>query len=86
MTNRDTLTFVAEAISLRIDDQTRRALLRLQQTGLSQSEAVRKAVLDAAESLNEPTRLAAEIAALDADPKDRAEMKRLAEYMEMLGE
>ena len=76
MTNRDTLTFVAEAISLRIDDQTRRALLRLQQTGLSQS----------AESLNEPTRLAAEIAALDADPKDRAEMKRLAEYMEMLGE
>ena len=86
MTNRDTLTFVAEAISLRIDDQTRRALLRLQQTGLSQSEAVRKAVLDAEESLNEPTRLAAEIAALDADPKDRAEMKRLAEYMEMLGE
>ncbi len=86
MTNRDTLKFVAEAISLRIDDQTRRALLRLQQTGLSQSEAVRKAVLDAAESLNEPTRLAAEIAALDADPKDRAEMKRLAEYMEMLGE
>jgi len=86
MTNRDTLTFVAEAISLRLDDQTRRALLRLQQTGLSQSEAVRKAVLDAAKALNEPTRLAAEIAALDADPKDRAEMKRLAEYMEMLGE
>jgi len=86
MTNRDTLTFVAEAISLRLDDQTRRALLRLQQTGLSQSEAVRRAVLDAAQALNEPTRLAAEIAALDADPKDRAEMKRLAEYMEMLGE
>ena len=86
MTNRDTLNFVAEAISLRLDDRTRRALLRLQQTGISQSEAVRKAVLDAAEALNEPTRLAAEIAALDADPKDRAEMKRLAEYMEMLGE
>jgi Arc/MetJ-type ribon-helix-helix transcriptional regulator len=86
MTNRDTLNFVAEAISLRLDDRTRRALLRLQQTGMSQSEAVRKAVLDAAEALNEPTRLAAEIAALDADPKDRAEMKRLAEYMEMLGE
>ena len=86
MTNRDTLNFVAEAISLRLDDRTRRALLRLQQTGMSQSEAVRKAVLDAAEALNEPTRLAAEIVALDADPKDRAEMKRLAEYMEMLGE
>ena len=86
MTNRDTLNFVAEAISLRLDDRTSRALLRLQQTGMSQSEAVRKAVLDAAEALNEPTRLAAEIAALDADPKDRAEMKRLAEYMEMLGE
>jgi Arc/MetJ-type ribon-helix-helix transcriptional regulator len=86
MTNRDTLILVAEAISLRLDDQTRRALLRLQQTGLSQSEAVRKAVIDAAEALTEPTRLAAEIAALDADPKDRAEMKRLVEYMEMLGE
>jgi len=86
MTNRDTLILVAEAISLRLDDQTRRALLRLQQTGLSQSEAVRKAVIDAAEALTEPTRLAAEIAALDANPKDRAEMKRLAEYMEMLGE
>ena len=59
MTNRDTLNFVAEAISLRLDDRTRRALLRLQQTGMSQSEAVRKAVLDAAEALNEPTRLAA---------------------------
>ena len=41
MTNRDTLTFMAESISLRLDAQTRRALLRLQQTGLSQSEAVR---------------------------------------------
>jgi len=45
---------MAEAISLRLDDQTRRALLRLQQTGLSQSEAVRKAILDAALTLSEP--------------------------------
>ena len=78
MTNRDTLDFMAEAISLRLDDQTRRALLRLQQTGFSQSEAVRKAILDAAHALSEPTRLAAEIATLDANPKDRAESKRLA--------
>ena len=86
MTNRDTLDFMAEAISLRLDDQTRRALLRLQQTGLSQSEAVRKAILDAALTLSEPKRLAAEITALDANPKDRAESKRLAEFMELLDE
>ena len=86
MTNRDTLVFMAEAISLRLDDQTRRALLRLQQTGLSQSEAVRQAILDAATALNEPTRLAAEIAALDANTKDLAESKRLAEFMELLDE
>ena len=86
MTNSDTLLIVAEAISLRLDEQTRRALLRLQQTGLSQSEAVRQAILDAATALNEPTRLAAEIAALDANPKDLAESKRLAEFMELLDE
>ena len=86
MTNRDTLLIVAEAISLRLDEQTRRALLRLQQTGLSQSEAVRQAILNAATALNEPTRLAAEIAALDANPKDLAESKRLAEFMELLDE
>ena len=86
MTNRDTLLFVAEAISLRLDEQTRRALLRLQQTGLIQSEAVRQAILNAATALNEPTRLAAEIAALDANPKDLAESKRLAEFMELLDE
>jgi Arc/MetJ-type ribon-helix-helix transcriptional regulator len=86
MTNRDTLTLVSDSISLRLDDQTRRALLRLQQTGLSQSEAVRQAILDAAHALSEPTRLAAEIAALDANPKDRAESKRLAEFMELLDE
>lgn len=86
MTKRDTLLLVAEAISLRLDDQTRRALSRLQQTGLSQSEAVRQAILDAATALNEPTRLAAEIAALDANPKDLAESKRLAEFMELLDE
>lgn len=86
MTKRDTLLLVAEAISLRLDDQTRRALSRLQQTGLSQSEAVRQAILDAATALNEPTRLAAEIAALDANPKDLSESKRLAEFMELLDE
>lgn len=86
MTNRDTLVLVSESISIRLDDQTRRALLRLQQTGLSQSESVRQAILDAAHALSEPKRLAAEIAALDANSKDRAESKLLAEFMEKLDE
>jgi len=84
MTNRDTLSFVGEAISVRLDNEAARALRKVQATGLSQSEAIRQAILAAAKTLGNPQRLAIEIAALEADAEDRAEMLRVAELMEYL--
>jgi hypothetical protein len=42
--------------------------------GLSQSDAIRQAIQDAALRLREPERLVAEMEKLEADPVDRAEM------------
>lgn len=84
MTYRDTLFCVAEAISVRLDQDSVRALRKLQATGLSQSEAIRRAILESARALSNPQRLAIEIAALEADGEDRAEMLRVAELMELL--
>ena len=86
MTYRDTLTYMPDLISVRLDANTRRALIKLQQMGLSQSDAIRMAIQDAASALREPRRLAAEMAALEADPIDRAEMLQLAKFMEELSE
>lgn len=86
MTYRDTLACVAEAMSVRLDPQSLRALRKLQATGLSQSEAIRRAIIESAAGLSNPRRLAVEIAALEADERDRAEMLRVAELMETLRE
>ena len=84
MTYRDTLFCVAEAISVRLDPESMRALRKLQATGLSQSAAIRQAIIESADAMRNPQRLAAEIAALEADEEDRAEMIRVAEIMELL--
>lgn len=84
MTYRDTLFCVAEAISVRLGPESMRALRKLRATGLSQSEAIRRAILESAGALSNPQRLAAEIAALESDSEDCAEMLRVAELMEML--
>lgn len=86
MTNRDTMSDVAEAISVRLDHESGRALRKLQATGLSQSEAIRRAVIDSANALSHAPRIAAEVSALEADENDRAEMLRVAELMEALRE
>lgn len=86
MTYRDTMSCVAEAMSVRLDQASMRALHKLQATGLSQSEAIRRALIESAGALSNPRRLAAEIAALEADEEDRAEMLRVAELMESLRE
>jgi hypothetical protein len=82
--NRDTLIRVAAAISVRLDDEALRALSLLESTGLSRSAAIRAAVVAAASRLRDRQTLAAEIAALDADQDDRAEMAAVAEFMERL--
>lgn len=75
---------MARAISVRLDDEAARALERLEATGLSRSEAIRQALIAAAERLHRRRELAAEVAALEADEADRQEMLDVASLMESL--
>jgi hypothetical protein len=84
MTYRDTLSGVARAISVRLDDEADKALRALEASGMSQSEAIRSALLDSVRRLRRSKELAAEVAALEADPHDREEMLAVAELMEAL--
>ena len=72
------------AFSVRFDDESHRALLRLEATGMTRSEAIRSSVLAAAARLSERRALAAEAAALEADEADRREMREVAAMMEEL--
>jgi Arc/MetJ-type ribon-helix-helix transcriptional regulator len=84
MTPRDTLGVVARAISVRLDEEALRALARLEATGLSRSQAIRKAIVEASDRLRRQESLAAELEALEADERDRREMREVAEMMESL--
>jgi Arc/MetJ-type ribon-helix-helix transcriptional regulator len=75
---------MTHAISVRLDDDAERALERLEATGLSRSQAVRTALVVAAERLRRRDELAAEAAALEADEADREEMLAVASLMESL--
>jgi len=81
---RDTFCFVAQAISFRLDDQAEQALRALEASGLSRSEAIRTALVDSARRLRRGAELAAEVAELEADDIDRAEMTAVARLMESL--
>ena len=72
------------AISVRLDDEALRALSLLESTGLSRSAAIRAALVAAAARLRDRPALTAEVAALEADRDDRAEMAAVAELMEQL--
>jgi hypothetical protein len=84
MTYRDTLSGVARAISVRLDDEADKALRALEASGMSQSEAIRSALLDSVRRLRRSKELAAEVAVLEADPDDREELRAVAELMEAL--
>ena len=75
---------MARAISVRLDDEADKALRTLEASGMSQSEAIRSALLNSARRLRGSKELAAEVAALEADPDDRTEMLAVAEMMESL--
>lgn len=75
---------MSQAVSVRLDDEAIRALRQLEATGMSRSEAIRKALVEAASRLRDAESLAAEVAALEADDEDRAEMLAVAELMESL--
>ena len=72
------------AFSVRFDDESHRALLRLEATGMTRSDAIRSSVVAAAKRLTERRALAAEAAALEADEADRREMRDVAAMMEEL--
>jgi Arc/MetJ-type ribon-helix-helix transcriptional regulator len=75
---------MAHAISVRLDAEAERALGTLEASGLSRSEAIRYAVVEAARRLRQRSDLAAEVAALEADDADRSEMLSVAGLMESL--
>ncbi len=73
-----------QAISVRLDEEALRALALLEGSGMTRSEAIRAALVDAANRLFDKSSLAAEVAALEADDEDRAEMMAVADLMESL--
>ncbi|MBU1227003.1 MAG: ribbon-helix-helix protein, CopG family [Actinobacteria bacterium] len=75
---------MSQAVSVRLDDAALRALGRLEATGVNRSEAIRAALIQAADRLQSWQVLAAEVAALEADEADRAEMLAVAGLMEHL--
>jgi Arc/MetJ-type ribon-helix-helix transcriptional regulator len=75
---------MSSAISVRLDPEALRALAQLESTGLSRSEAIRRAIIDSAGRLRRGATLAAEVAALEADEDDRREMLEVAEFMESM--
>ena len=72
------------AISVRLDDESLRALAHLEAAGLSRSEAIRRALVESADRLGRRQALAAEVRALEEDEADRREMLEVASLMETL--
>lgn len=75
---------MAQAISVRLDDDAQRALRTLEAAGMSRSEAIRSSLIASADRLRRRSALAAEVAALEADDADRDEMLAVAGLMESL--
>jgi len=75
---------MARAISVRLDDEADKALRTLEATGMSQSEAIRAALVGEVRHLRRRHELAAEVASLEADDADREEMLAVAGLMEAL--
>lgn len=83
ITNRHT-ELMAKAISVRLDEETERALRTLEASGLSRSDAIRSALVSSADRLRRGRELAAEVAALEADEADRDEMLAVSSLMESM--
>ncbi len=75
---------MSEIVSVRLDEQARRALAELEATGMSRSDAVRRGLVAAAQRLRERQRLIDEVAELAADETDRTEAAEVAALMEDL--
>ncbi|MFN0153022.1 MAG: hypothetical protein ACKVUT_01425 [Gaiella sp.] len=83
MTIRDTLPEMGRLISVRLDEHAEAALEELAASGLSHSEAIRTALVEAALRRRDPS-LAAEAARLAADRDDRLEVENVRTFMDAL--
>jgi Arc/MetJ-type ribon-helix-helix transcriptional regulator len=84
MTEPDTVVQVPErAISVRLDERAQRALEELVASGLSQSDAIRRALVETAGRLRDEA-LAEEARRVASDPDDRAEAAAVLAFMESL--
>ncbi len=75
---------MTQAISVRLDDEALHALGQLEATGMTRSEAIRAALVETAARRQDMQALATEVAELEADEDDRAEMLAVADIMESL--
>ena len=75
---------MASAISVRLDDEAARALRVLNACGMSTSDAIRSSLIQSARRVRRSEALAQEVAELEADEVDRAEMLEVARLMELL--
>lgn len=73
-----------KAVSVRLDDDALRALRLLEAEGTTRSEAIRDAIIEAADHRRRSARLRAEVEAIASDPADRREMDAVASLMEDL--
>ena len=82
MTKRDTVADVAErAISVRLDEEAQRALDKLIGSGMSQSKAIRYALIQTADRERPRMSLSAEAMMLAANEEDRRIKVELLEFM-----
>jgi Arc/MetJ-type ribon-helix-helix transcriptional regulator len=72
-----------KAISVRLDADAQRALERLTERGVSQSQAIRKALIDADRTARRE-QVRADAERIGNDPDDRALMAEIREYMDEL--
>ena len=87
MTDRDTVAAMPDrAISVRLDPEAQRALDSLVASGMSQSRAIRHALVLAAGRGAERMSLSAEAIRLAADEDDRRVKAELLEFMGELDE
>ena len=72
-----------KAISVRLDAEAQRALDRLMEQGVSQSEAIRQALIDAARE-RRLAQVRADAERVGNDPADRAVIAEIREFMDEL--
>lgn len=75
---------MAKSIHVRLDRPSEEALRLIRMQGMSESEAVRSALKEAAERRRQRNALKAEVARVASDEADRAEMRLIREQMEEL--